>query len=559
MKKEGNRRYLIGIFIVSLIMMIPMLFYYEYLGHDTVFHLANIDRIINQLSFSNWLVKEPLSLIANNFGYGTRFFYPPLPHLTAAYIGKFLSLFSINNSALIAMKITSWLTVFLSGITFYYLIEKLFKNKNISFLASIFYMSAPYHLADIFIRDAFSEMFMFISIPLILLGILEILDGNHKKFYFYFTLGYVLAIYSHLAMTIYFTLMVAVVFLLTSFKKIFTKKNVCYFLLSAASILMLTAPFWLPLLEMKMGDYAIFIPYYMTGKGEMIHSCLNILQYFYFFLSPSDGSIRHYLPLTITILIFISLYEFLKKHEWKDKTHLSIVLFFLLSFWMTTSAFPWQYAPDFLGTLQFPWRLTLYVQFSGIILAMYPLTKWTDKKYFTKIFYAFIVVCLIGSFYHTSHLETKVASTIDYNLGTGWQTEYLPANTLNHKEYYEQRSEEILVIEGSGTIRIKENDVPYLAFEVSDASELTVELPRLYYPGYILTHNDIEIELTESAYGFLEATITEEGLYELKYEGTGFFQLGYLLAFLSLCEQVALFIYFKKKKDNPKKKEVYLQ
>ena len=106
-------------------------------GHDTDFHLSNITAIVDMLSWDNLTVQEPLKYVGNNFGYGTRFFYPPLPHLPAAYITKILTVFNIDNVA-IGMRITQWLTLFASGITFYLLSIKLFKSKKISMLLSLF-------------------------------------------------------------------------------------------------------------------------------------------------------------------------------------------------------------------------------------------------------------------------------------------------------------------------------------------------------------------------------------------------------------------------------------
>lgn len=119
------------------------------------------------------------------FGYGTRFFYPPLPHLAAAYIIKFLGLFGIGYITF-GMRITQWICFFASGITFFYLSLKIFKNEKTATLLSIFYMVAPYHISQVFIREAFSEMFIPIAIPLILLGLLYLCENDYKKFLFCF-------------------------------------------------------------------------------------------------------------------------------------------------------------------------------------------------------------------------------------------------------------------------------------------------------------------------------------------------------------------------------------
>ena len=93
--KQKKYIYFLILFVFSIWIMVPAIQSGYIRGHDTNFHVANISAIVDQLSWNNLLVQEPLAQIANNFGYGTRFFYPPLPHLSAAYTTKFLTLFSI--------------------------------------------------------------------------------------------------------------------------------------------------------------------------------------------------------------------------------------------------------------------------------------------------------------------------------------------------------------------------------------------------------------------------------------------------------------------------------
>lgn len=67
-------KYIVAIFIFSVIIMLidPHNGYIK--GHDTDFHLATITAIVDQLSWDNLTVQEPLKYIANDLGYGTRFF-----------------------------------------------------------------------------------------------------------------------------------------------------------------------------------------------------------------------------------------------------------------------------------------------------------------------------------------------------------------------------------------------------------------------------------------------------------------------------------------------------
>lgn len=525
-------------------------------GHDTDFHLSNITAIVDMLSWDNLTVQEPLKYVGNNFGYGTRFFYPPLPHLTAAYITKILTVFNIDNVA-IGMRITQWLTLFASGITFYLLSIKLFKSKKISMLLSLFYMTAPYHLAEIFVRDAFSEMFIPIAIPLIILGLLYLVEKNYKLFFTCFISGYTIAIYSHLAMTIYFTLIFLVTFFIIYFKQIFTKKHILYLIFASIIILLLTASFWMPMLEIKIkGSYGVFMPYYMTSKGALRFSTISISELFAFNREIDFHYIRFNLQLFVTILFFISIIFIFKKKMWKQKEWLFLLAFTILSSIMITSLFPWYYTPDILQTLQFPWRLALYIAFGVILISGIALKQVENKKYFNIIIGILLVLTLAGTYIYTDHLEESQIdiNNINNEKCMGNQAEYLPEKAIKNKDYFDNRSNDIIIQSGSAEINIISDNVPDLTFEANISEKTTIELPRLYYMGYTLKLNDKTIELTESENGFLQATIDESGTYVLTYSKTTVMKIANILSLGTFIFIIVFIINLKRKK----RKEIYL-
>ena len=553
---KNKSKYIIVIFIFSIIIMLIDLPNGYIKGHDTDFHLSNITAIVDMLSWDNLTVQEPLKYVGNNFGYGTRFFYPPLPHLTAAYITKILTVFNIDNVA-IGMRITQWLTLFASGITFYLLSIKLFKSKKISMLLSLFYMTAPYHLAEIFVRDAFSEMFIPIAIPLIILGLLYLVEKNYKLFFTCFISGYTIAIYSHLAMTIYFTLIILVTFFIIYFKQIFTKKHILYLIFASIIILLLTASFWMPMLEIKIkGSYGVFMPYYMTSKGALRFSTISISELFAFNREIDFHYIRFNLQLFVTILFFISIIFIFKKKMWKQKEWLFLLAFTILSSIMITSLFPWYYTPDILQTLQFPWRLALYIAFGVILISGIALKQIENKKYFNIIIGILLVLTLAGTYIYTDHLEESQIdiNNINNEKCMGNQAEYLPEKAIKNKDYFDNRSNDIIIQSGSAEINIISDNVPDLTFEANISEKTTIELPRLYYMGYTLKLNDKTIELTESENGFLQATIDESGTYVLTYSKTTVMKIANILSLGTFIFIIVFIINLKRKK----RKEIYL-
>ena len=542
-------KFILAIFIFSIIIMLIDIHNGYIKGHDTDFHLATITAIVDQLSWDNLTVQEPLKYIANNLGYGTRFFYPSIPHLTAAYITKILSIFNVGNVA-IGMRITQWITLFASGVTFYLLGEKIFKNKKIAMLLSLFYMTAPYHLAEIFVRDAFSEIFIPVAIPLIVLGLLYLIENNHKRFFLCFVGGYTLAIYSHLAMTIYFTLMLLVTFFVVYFKQIFTKKNIVYLIKASGLILLLTSSFWMPLLEIKlMGSYGIFMPNYMTGKGGLKYSTISIGELFAFNREIDFHFIRYNLQLFVTIMFFISLFFVIKKKLWKEKVWIFLLIFTVLSVIMITNLFPWYYIPDILQALQFPWRLVIYIAFGAILIAGICLKQVENKKGFNIICCILLLFTLIGTYVNIDHLEESQIDIHNINnpKSMGNEKEYLPEKALKNIDYFNNRNNDIIIKSGTGEIIKKIDNVPDLTFEVNTSETIVIELPRIYYMGYQLEGNGQKIELTESDNGFLQATIQQSGTYTLTYEKTTIMKLANILNLGTVIVLVGMAIMKKKK------------
>ena len=91
--------------------------------------------------------------------------------------------------------------------------DRFSKNKLLAFIASVIYLSSSYHLNEIYVRDAEAESILFIFLPLVILGVKELLEGNKKWFYPCFIIGYVGGILSHFTMMIYVTIFLAITLL----------------------------------------------------------------------------------------------------------------------------------------------------------------------------------------------------------------------------------------------------------------------------------------------------------------------------------------------------------
>ena len=157
--------------------------------------------------------------------------------------------------------ILHFLIFFTSGITMYWLGKEVFKDDKKGLFAALFYITYNYFFVDVIVRDALNESFMFVFMPLVFLG-LYYLFNNHdvKRFYLFFVIGYIGLMYSHLVMSVWFTIFL-LLFLLFYVKEIFKKKNFWHLCLAALMILIFTSTFTVPMMEHKLSgiDYVSFI------------------------------------------------------------------------------------------------------------------------------------------------------------------------------------------------------------------------------------------------------------------------------------------------------------
>lgn len=539
--KRQHLFYLTLLFVVSIMILLPLFLRPYYAGHDTKFHVANVLSIMDQIRARNIPTSPILGKIGYGLGYGTRLFYPPLAHTVTAYISYILSNFHI--SVFTSIKIVHLLVLFLSGFTMYFLSYKLSNNKKVAFFSAIIYMSFPYHISDIYVRDSLAECFIFIFLPMIFSGVLELLDRNKNKFYLLFVIGYVGGIYSHLTLMIYFTLLL-VVFLLLSRKKVFKKDFIIPFICASFLVLGISSVFLGNVIQNHMvGDYVVFEPGEMTKRV----SKTALYPFEYLNIIPSlQSSIKHYFPVIVLLLLILTFVRRKDIKTFQYSKNFLVVLGF--SFLLSTKLFPWKIVPQFFQMIQFPWRMQIFV---GLVISLFAplcLLKLKNKK-----LSIFLILCLILSSYMAIEVPCEEVMNTDniwWNGGMGWQKEYLPVVAKQNKDYIKKKKQTISFTAGEGSYMILENEMPNLTFEIDSNKISTLELPRIYYPGYYLVdQNGKKQEASMSRYGLLEVKISNSGVYHLKYIGTPFIKVAKIISITTVIIFVCQCIYNLKKKN----------
>ena len=514
--KKGHFFSILLLFLFALFIMLPTFLKPYHVGHDTKFHVANVQSIENQILEGNIPTSPILDGIGYGLGYGTRLFYPPLSHTFTAYMAFFLS--HVNLNVLDSIKFVHFLILFLSGVTMYFLSYHLSKNKMISFFSAVIYMSFPYHISDIYVRDSLAECFLYPFLPLILLAVCELLEGNSKKFYPMFVFGYVGGILSHLTLMIYFTLFL-VIFLLIFPKKVFKKEFLIPFFLACISIFFIVSFFLLGMLENRFfADYVVFEPKAMTKRiaktGLYPTDYLNIFPFL-------QTKVKYHFSIIVLVLL---LFTYLKRKQITfPKYTKNFLVFGLVSFFLSTKLFPWNFVPGVFQMIQFPWRLEIFVGLIVSLLAplcLQILEFKKNSKYFYFLIFGIFLVCTI-SITISPYEEVIELDQIWWNGGMGWQKEYLPVVSKENKDYLKKKKQTISFVGGKGRYQILKNEISNLKVQLNVESSSVIELPRIYYPGYQFTLSSGEkIPLEMSEYGLLQAEIPKNDTYTLKYTGT---------------------------------------
>lgn len=554
LKKLDNNKYLnkyiIIILIFSLFLFSPLLFNYIY-GDDSTFHAANIlIRGSSIFSIFSKIVPE----IGNNLGYGIGIFYPVLPHALGGLILNIISIFGLGEYA--ALKIVKFLVIFLSGITMYLLASKLFKNKNYGLMSSIFYISSSYFFVDMYSRDALNESFVFIFMPLIFLGIYYLFNEHDKtKFYLSFVGGYIGMMYSHLVLSVWFTIFF-IIFLLLFIKDILKKENFISLITAALLILIFTSPFTVPMIEhMLNGEYIVF-----TREFDILTWTLQLKHFFVqiFDVTGKNNLLYTSFNIVLIILSFMTLFKLFSKKtpSYRKKYIMGFLLIIIMSIFFVCNNTIWHFTPNFLNNIQFPWRICTFAMLGISLFAAEGLDIFYNlfKKKFIPIASFLIIVIIVSNTYYNIQ-NIQLVKSLPYNIvdGMGWGKEYLPIETGSNLNYFnERKSNEIITNQKEVTAKIIKNEVPNMEFKVSNIKEkTTLELPRLYYLGYKIEDEDgHEIKYSKNKNGFISIVVNKEGSYYVTYPGTLGYQISKTIVIITSIVCITIIVLKKRKQNN---------
>lgn len=524
---KNDIKFVILIFFSS-IAVLNVLFAEGYMnGHDSDYHMAAINAIIQTIRDGNWFFPKVLPWLGFDMNYGTNLFYAPLSHDVSAYVYLLFSPFKLSLE--ICMKFVHVMSLFISGLSMFYFIKRVTGNKWSSLVSAIFYISFTYRLSLVVIRDAIAESFIYMFLPLLFWGLYELVQGNRKRFFFLTIVGAVGIILSHTLMAT-FVVIFCLIFVAFNFKKVFTLANIKSILLACVFIFALTSFYTIPLLIQKsVAQYNVFDAQIMGAYTEFVNACrLSIREMFVIGITSDLNSVSFGISLPIWAMVLYSLYYFKKLNKIEETKVFAVYSLFmgLLVLFVSSSFFDWKIMPQFLKMIQFPWRLVGFVGFFFSIIAGFFIFLF-DKKYHKLIAFIaciFVMTIAVNAFNYVGMNKTKLKNDSNISMlyplwqTMGWQHEYLTKEAELNKEYLAARGIDVKVMKNTAVISNVYRKTPILTFDVSnnDNTSTELELPALYYKGYTIKFTD-----NNNIVKYIDVVLNDKGLCKINVTGNG--------------------------------------
>ncbi len=559
--KENKWFHYFIIILIGIILCIPLNQIQIRDTHDGSLHFLRILATEDTLKIGQFppLINQNY---CNGAGYSMNLFYPPL----VTYLPLLVKLFTENY--MVALKIFAGICIVLSGITMYQFVYEVTKKRAIALFCAIFYLIAPYKLANVYKRFAIGEFTAMIFIPLVFLGLTNLIEGDRKKHY-YIAIGAIGLMLSHTVTTLY-TAIFCVVYILLHFKQLKDKNIIKKCIINTIFILLVSMLFWLPLLETtSSAKYTIMDDTTMRTNGSFAMENTIRFSQLWKDIGEENGT-TFQLGIPTIIVLLLTIFTITKVEEKYKDFYLISVIFSLVSMFMSSRFFPWELMPGLLCKLQYPWRMMGYFNFFASFICgvnLFILLSQIKKREILKI--GIILILVIASIYNSLYImkqfnateekDTRYVNSILNNKKISHMQinrDYMPLKALKlQKTYVMEREDRTYVLEGNAKI-IEENKVNLKdEIKLQNVEKSTLlEFPYYYYPGYKITLivNGVEKEIKsiESEHGYLSCYIEQEiaeGSLTVEYVGTTITYISYVISAISFIVFIVYIVIERKK------------
>lgn len=514
-------------------------------GHDINYHLGRIEGIKSGLLSGQFPVRIHTNIFGG-YGYASSLFYPEL----FLYIPAILRIVGV--SLVTSVQVFGIFLNFMTAFFMYLAVYKLSKTRHIGIIASALYVLSVYHLCDMYTRFAIGEVIAMAFLPLIIYGMYELLYGDETKWK-YAVAGITGTLQSHI-LTVVFTIPLVILLCVICCKKLFHKKRLISCIKAVIACVLLNVWFLVPFLQMMKEDINLEML-----QREVAANALYVSQLFESFTSSTGGrnivgtETASVMPLHIGIIIIIgvilAVYNIINHNiDGEDKKIVGVlVIFGTITAFATTYLFPWELLQSIsliskiVSMVQFPWRLLAYTSAFYSIAGAYGFYYVSKNVEIRKVM---VIVSLIAAIipaamfldeFNTGEIVLYRGEGIsDNQIASG---EYFYTDTSitlseDRGDLVETSDESLLISDFSKT-----NGKIELKVENISSNEQYVEVPLLFYPGYIaVLDSETRLQIEKGTDNVLRVDVPANttGTIIIEYRGRRLWDLCTMISVLTL-------------------------
>ena len=321
--KENKWIHYLIIIIIGIILSIPLNQIQIRDTHDGSLHMLRLLGTKETLEIGEFppLINQNY---CNGAGYSMNLFYPPI----VTYLPLLIKLFT--PTYMLALKFFGSICIILSGVTMYQFVYQVTKKRTIALFAAIFYLTAPYKLANVYKRFAIGEFTAMVFIPLVFLGLYNLFEQDKKKHY-YIAIGAIGLMLSHTVTTLY-TALFCIIYVLFHIKKLKDKEVIKKCIINIIFILLVSMLFWMPLLEAtNYAKYTIMDDTAMRTNGYLTSE--NVISFSQLFKDKMEENGTTFiigLPTIIAIVLTIFTIKKVNNNKYSNNKKFIFIKFILL-------------------------------------------------------------------------------------------------------------------------------------------------------------------------------------------------------------------------------------
>jgi len=509
-----------------------------YTSHDGLHQLIRQYRYAEAIKDGHFPVRWAKD-IYHDLGYPLFFFSYHLPWLVGT------PLVNLGIPVSTSVQILEYLALVM-GFSFSYLFFKQISKKEfLGLLGAILFFWLPYRFQLVYVRAAVGELFAFSFLPLLFLGIHQIVEQKKIRGILVTSLSLSAMILSHLLTTLMYlplTALYLLILVIASHSKNRTWRSLKLLFYAGILTVGLTTFYWWPALDLNKVISKLDQNFYQSrfiSFKQLLYSPWG--HGFSWGTKSIPGNMSFQLGIIQWLGLAISGLIWLKKRNYR---FLALFCLFGLSLILMTkiSAPIWQLYNRLL-MVDFPWRLIGFSAFIATTIFIYMLKtiKLTKKNWFI------FSLGLILVAYYTNRNHLKINLPIEYSNqdiaaqkeSTNSYDEYLPENF--NENLASQRQSLIEINEGSAKIETIVNLTHYREFFIEPREKSHIRINQLHFPGW-----SINVDEVNQNRGIWEFWIEKPTQVILKYSDKLSYQLANYVSLSSLI--ILIFLWQKKPK-----------